>query len=137
MAGRDRPGREPLVAQREWFVKLIKQGVSNSEACRVVGINRRTGTRWRFGRTVPASSGRTLHYPAVVISERQTISARYLSEDERVAIADLHRVGVKVRAIAQEVGRSPSTISRELRRNRDRAPGPRSVRSTDPHTPGC
>jgi len=57
----------------------------------------------------------------VVISERQTISARYLSEDERVAIADLHRVGVKVRAIAHEVGRSPSTISRELRRNRDGA----------------
>ncbi|MBP2365132.1 IS30 family transposase [Pseudonocardia parietis] len=47
------------------------------------------------------------------------ISARYLSEDERVAIADLRRSKMGVRAIASELGRSPSTISRELRRNRD------------------
>jgi transposase, IS30 family len=62
-----------------------------------------------------------LHYPAVVSDRLQTISARYLSEDERIMIADLNRVGVTVRAIAGEVGRSPSTISRELRRNRDDA----------------
>jgi transposase, IS30 family len=121
MAGRARPGPVPLVAQREWLAALISQGVSNSEACRTVGINRRTGTRWRFGRSIPASSGRTLHYPAVVSDRLQTISARYLSEDERIMIADLNRVGVTVRAIAGEVGRSPSTISRELRRNRDDA----------------
>ncbi len=47
------------------------------------------------------------------------ISPRYLSEDERVRIADLQRRGLSVRAIAVEVGRSPSTVSRELRRNRD------------------
>ncbi len=47
------------------------------------------------------------------------ISARYLSEDERVTIADLQRRGLSVRAIAAEVIRSPSTVSRELRRNRD------------------
>jgi IS30 family transposase len=47
------------------------------------------------------------------------ISTRYLSEDERVAIADLRRAKLGVREIARELGRSPSTISRELRRNRD------------------
>ena len=47
------------------------------------------------------------------------VSSRFLSEDERVAIADLHRRGLGVRAIAAEVGRSPATISRELRRNLD------------------
>lgn len=31
-----------LVEKQEWFVRLIVQGVSNSEACRIVGINRRT-----------------------------------------------------------------------------------------------
>jgi IS30 family transposase len=46
-----------------------------------------------------------------------------LSEDERVTIADLRRHGHTVRAIAAEVGRSPSTVSRELRRNRDPGSG--------------
>jgi IS30 family transposase len=45
------------------------------------------------------------------------ISNRYLSEEERVDIADLRRSGLSVRAIARRLGRAPSTISRELRRN--------------------
>jgi IS30 family transposase len=40
-----------------------------------------------------------------------------LSEDERVRIADLHRLGWSTRLIARKLGRDPSTISRELRRN--------------------
>jgi IS30 family transposase len=86
-------------------------------------INRRTGARWRHGRTVPSSNGRPLHYPAVVSARKSEISDRYLSEDERVRIADLHRSKHTVRAIATELGRSPSTISRELRRNRDEGSG--------------
>jgi len=42
---------------------------------------------------------------------------RYLSPDERVTIADLHRDGLSSRAIAEQVGRSPSTVNRELVRN--------------------
>jgi len=42
---------------------------------------------------------------------------RYLSFAEREEIALLHAQGEGVRAIARQVGRSPSTISRELRRN--------------------
>lgn len=113
------PGR-PLTEQRQVFARLIAQGVSNSEACRIVGINRRTGTRWRFGRDIPASGSRTLHYPPVITKAAQ-ISARYLSEEERITIADLRRAGATVRAIAAELRRSPSTISRELRRNLDPA----------------
>jgi hypothetical protein len=45
------------------------------------------------------------------------ISARFLSQDERVRIADLHQAGVGVRQIAVSLGRAPSTISRELTRN--------------------
>jgi IS30 family transposase len=49
------------------------------------------------------------------------MSARYLSEAERIAIADGLLRGSSIRAIARELGRAPSTISREIRRNRDAA----------------
>ena len=44
---------------------------------------------------------------------------RYLSLIERTTIADLHRAGLGVRGIAEELGRAASTVSRELRRNKD------------------
>jgi len=43
--------------KREQYAALIARGVTNSEACRIVGINRRTGKRWRHGRTIISSSG--------------------------------------------------------------------------------
>jgi IS30 family transposase len=114
-----RPGPAPQTAKREQFARLIARGVSNSEACRIVGVNRRTGKRWRHGRTTTSSNGAKLHYPPVINARKREISARYLSEEERVRIADLLRAGLGVRAIAAELGRSPATVSRELRRNRD------------------
>ena len=119
MAGRGRPGSAPQTDKREAYARLIAGGVSSLQACRMVGINPRTGKRWRHGRTITGSSGRRLHYPPVINAPAREISPRFLSEDERVAIADLHRRGLGVRAIAAEVGRSPATISRELRRNLD------------------
>jgi IS30 family transposase len=116
MAG-GRPGPAPQTAKREQFARLIAQGVNNCEACRIVGINRRTGKRWRHGRTITVRDGRKLHYPPVISTRKQEISSRYLSEDERVRIADLRRQKLGVRAIAEQLGRNPSTISRELRRN--------------------
>ena len=48
---------EMVVEKQERFARLIGQGVSNSEVCRIVGINRRTGTRWRYGRTILNKAG--------------------------------------------------------------------------------
>ena len=45
------------------------------------------------------------------------LSGRYLSFDERVELAALHAQQVGVREMARRIGRSPSTVSRELRRN--------------------
>jgi IS30 family transposase len=89
------PGGLPQAEKREQFTRLIAQGFNNSEACRIVGINRRTGKRWRHGRTITTRDGRKLHYPAVVTTGavRREISPRYLSEDERVQIADLRQAG--------------------------------------------
>ena len=44
-------------------------------------------------------------------------SGRYLSFAEREELALLHAQGLAVREIARRMGRSPSTMSRELRRN--------------------
>src|SRR5664279_3479593 len=114
-----RPGVAPQTEKREWFARLIAQGISNVVSCLIVGVIPRTGSRCRLGRTITSGSGRRLHYPPVTSAPKPEISPRYLSEDERVTIADLRRRGSTVRAIATELGRSPATVSRELRRNLD------------------
>jgi IS30 family transposase len=45
------------------------------------------------------------------------VSGRYLSFSEREDIAIWRAQGLGVREIARRLGRSPSTISREVRRN--------------------
>ena len=52
MAGRGKLGRELDGAKREMFAALIARGVSSGQASRIVGINPRTGKRWRKGRKV-------------------------------------------------------------------------------------
>jgi IS30 family transposase len=101
---------------------LIAQGVSNAEACRRVGINRRTGTRWRFGRTILNTAGEAVQYPPVhVPTPPKPRHPRYLSLAERTMICDLRRDRKTLRQIAQAIGRSPSTVSRELCRNADQS----------------
>jgi len=46
---------------------------------------------------------------------------RYLDREERYELARLSEAGHSVREVARQMGRAPSTISRELRRNRDRS----------------
>jgi IS30 family transposase len=105
--------------KQQRYLQLIAQGVSNSEACRLVGINRKTGTRWRYGRSVRNSVGELLHYPPVKAKEVRPRNPRYLSEHERIRIADLLGAGMTVRGIAAQLRRAPSTISREICRNSD------------------
>lgn len=103
--GRRGRKRQLEVEARYW--QLIESGVGTVEACRRVGITRKTGYRWR------AESGG-------VIPDRLSDavrSHRYLSMTERQRIDSLHRHGVSVREIARRLDRSPSTVSRELRRN--------------------
>ena len=119
-----RRGPSPDHAKREAFARLIAEGVPSARACRMIGIHPRTGKRWRNGRRI-RSGGRVLDLPPVINPvpplPPKRYSARYLSEDERVRLADLRREGRTMRDIAVLMGRSPSTISRELRRGVDAA----------------
>ena len=113
---RPQPGRgTPLTSERERYLRLVAQGMSNVDACREVGVHR-TGTRWRDGRTMIDSGGHARD-DAPIGAGPVVVSARFLSEDERVQIGDLLRAGQTIRAIAASLGRSPSTISREIRGN--------------------
>ncbi|MGW2416019.1 IS30 family transposase [Streptomyces tubercidicus] len=109
-------GAKKLSAERAAYFQLMQQGMSNNDACRIVGINPKTGRRWRNGRR---PSGRNKAAPSVrPVVPPSASTSRYLREDERIYIADRLREKASVRAIAAELGRSPSTVSREIRRNR-------------------
>ncbi|TMR34518.1 IS30 family transposase [Actinomadura geliboluensis] len=107
-------GRNALRSERAEYFRLVDQGFSSQEACRIVGINYRTGKRWRNGRNPTTGEKGAPPIRAVLPS---SCSGRYLDQDERLHIADRLREGASLRVIAAELGRSPSTVSREIRRN--------------------
>jgi transposase len=111
------PGGPPLSDKRVLYIELMSKGVSNSAACRIVDVNRKTGTRWRRGRTIVNSAGMAKTYPPIVSAPGKE-SGRFLSEAERILIAEALLVGLTIREIADTINRSPSTVSREIRRNR-------------------
>jgi transposase, IS30 family len=107
----------PLTAKRDLYVQLMNQGMSNSEACRQVGVNRKTGQRWRHGRVVKDPNGGEYTYDSIMPAAAEAVSTRYLSDQERFMIADGLRAGRSKRSIAVELGRSVSTVCREVARN--------------------
>jgi IS30 family transposase len=101
------PGRPPT-GRREHRVRFwaaIRRGVSTVEAAVEAGVSEAVGVRWfREGGGMPS----------VTLAR---LSGGYLSFAEREEIALLRAQKLGVREIARRIGRSPSTISRELRRN--------------------
>ncbi|MFJ1793367.1 IS30 family transposase [Kitasatospora griseola] len=110
-----RPGPVGLSRERAAYSQLMQQGYSNKEACRIVGIHSRTGRKWRHGRS---GKDGLKAAPPISTAMRPSGPSRFLTEDERIHIADRLREKATIRQIAAELGRSPSTISREVQRNR-------------------
>jgi len=124
------PGRRPQSAKRQRFMELRARGWSVRAAAAEVGVSRSSGTNWSRGYKT-YRNGVLVGFvePLDRLAVRE-VSARYLSQDERIEIADLHLSGLSVRAIGEKLGRAPSTISRELRRN---AVAGRGYRPFDAH----
>lgn len=101
------PGRPPGWRREHQlrFWEGVAVGLSSEEAAVAAGLSPAVGTRWfrEHGGMPPLSFA--------------PLSGRYLSFSEREEIAILDAQHVGVREIARQLGRSPSTISRELRRN--------------------
>ena len=117
------PGRRPQSAKRQRFVELRERGWSILAAAREVGVSRTTGNNWSRGYKT-YRRGQIVGFVAALerLAVRQ-ISSRFLSQDERIEIADLHHAGLSVRQIAHRLGRAASTVSRELRRNATKVRG--------------
>ena len=100
------PGRPfPTRQVEQEFWRRIAAGLGSEDAAVAVGVSGPVGSRWfRHGGGMPSI---TLATP----------SGRYLSFAEREEVAILRAQDHGVREIGRRVGRHPSTISRELRRN--------------------
>lgn len=92
------------VFRRFWL--LIRDGALREEAAATVGYNSKTGIRWfrQAGGVVPA-----------YVTKQP--SQRYLSFAEREEIFAGVERGDSIRLIARSLGRTPSTVWHELRRN--------------------
>ena len=122
-AGRERmrsPGRPPVSKRedRQRFWAAIRRGLTSEDAAAEAGVSPVVGTRWfrEAGGMPPVT--------------RAPLSGRYLSFAEREEIAILHARECGVREIARRTARSPSTISRELRRNAATRGGSLEYRAT-------
>lgn len=111
--------KEMQEVRRKKYFELVSRGMNFTQAAKSVGVSKRTGKVWRNGRT--RSSGRNeralVDWYRGDMEESERIGGCYLSQDERIAIADGLRAGESNRVIAARLGRSPSTISREVRAN--------------------
>ncbi|MCE3245137.1 MAG: transposase [Arthrobacter sp.] len=140
LRGQGKPGTG-LHPGRDEFSRLRKAGVSRRKAAAAVGIHLRTAQEWDQGirksggrriypdgrvvdykrgvTTMTSSTGTTGTAPVPVAALEKPIDPRYLNVQERELIKDLRTAGTSIRAIASALGRSPSTVSRELVRNTD------------------
>ena len=105
-----RRGRKRDLEKERLYWDLLASGVGTVAACRQVGIGRRTGLRWR------REMGGIRPQRDTGIVAASGVRGRYLCLFERERIQTLTAQGEGVRDIARRLGRSPSTISRELRR---------------------
>jgi len=118
------PGRPPVAGreERRRFWAGIAAGLSSEDAAIRAGVPQAVGTRWfRKAGGMP---------PAMFERSAKPLSGRYLSLAEREELAILHAQGTGIREIARRVGRSASTISRELRRNATTRSGGLDYRAT-------
>ena len=118
------PGR-PGVARREdrrRFWASIAAGLSSEDAAAGAGVSPAVGARWfREAGGMPSSAFAPWSKPP---------SGRYLCFAEREELAILRAQDLGMREIGRRLGRSGSTISRELRRNAATRSGGLEYRAT-------
>jgi IS30 family transposase len=95
--------RMPGEVKRRYF-ELIRSGLSGSQASQRVGVSLSCGSVWFI------EAGRVAFTDA-------PISPRFLSQDDRIEIADGLMHGEPVKVIAARIGKSYQSVYREIARN--------------------
>lgn len=138
--GLTKPRPDP--ARKETFLRLRAEGKSRKEAAAVVGIGKTHARHWDLG--MIHRDGRYVYPDTPLVSYNHEVTSviaepvlvplvsvprlsqqvlekdldpRFLSVEDRELIADQRSQGTSIRGIAKLLGRSPSTISREISRN--------------------
>jgi IS30 family transposase len=97
------PNNMPPGVKRRYF-QLIRSGLSGSEASQRVGVSLSCGSLWFI------DAGQVAFVDA-------PISPRFLTQDDRIEIADGLARGEPVKLIAARIGKSYQTVYREITRN--------------------
>lgn len=98
------PNKMPTEVKKRYF-ELIRTGMKGAAAARIVGVSTSCGSLW----FIDAGS--------MIIPEPRPISPRFLTQDDRIVIADGLRAGLSKHAIAAQIGKSFQTVYREIKRN--------------------
>jgi len=95
--------KRPAQVKRRYF-ELIRSGLSGSDASQRVGVSLSCGSLWFI------DAGQVAFVDA-------PISPRFLSQDDRIEIADGLARGEPVKVVAARIGKSYQTVYREIARN--------------------
>lgn len=122
-----KPRTGPKPQARLEFDQLLSQGWGATRAALEVGVAPGTGRLWAArirkadGQWVPDTREVVVGDDGIARYQQRVddTPTRHLQLAERIQIADLRTAGLSLRAIAAEIGRSPSTVSREVRAHSD------------------
>ncbi|MFE3262618.1 IS30 family transposase [Nocardia sp. NPDC059229] len=90
---------------KKHYFELIRQGMKGAAAARVVGVSTSCGSVW------------FLDAGGMLVPDPGPVSPRFLTQDDRIAIADGLQAKLSVKAIAGSIGKSFQTVYREIERN--------------------
>ncbi|PZH13156.1 IS30 family transposase [Streptomyces sp. NTH33] len=98
------PNKMPTSIKKRYF-ELLREGYKGAAAARVVGVSTSCGSKW------------FLEAGGMLAPDQGPISPRFLTQDDRIAIADGLHTKRSVKEIAASIGKSFQTVYREIKRN--------------------
>jgi transposase, IS30 family len=99
------PNKMPSAVKQRYF-ELVRLGHKGAAAARAVGVSTSCGSLW------------FLDAGGVLVPDPGPISPRFLTQDDRIAIADGLHARHSIKQIAHAIGKSFQTVYREVARNR-------------------
>jgi IS30 family transposase len=92
-------------AVKKRYMELLREGYKGAAATRVVGVSTSLGSHW------------FLEAGGMLVPDPGPVSPRFLTQDDRIAIADGLHADIAVKQIAASIGKSFQTVYREVGRN--------------------